>query len=293
FITPKTASAQNLENLWQSLWQRPTQQAAQAFTNKNFSQAAELTNDPDWRAASLYREGKFKEAATTLESLASAQAHYNRGNALAHAGELEKAIEAYDQALQSDTNLEDARFNRELVEKLLQQQQEQKKDQKQEENSQDDESKKENSDDQQNSEQSQESSEPGEQKDSQPQEKQQNSQTEKNQNNQEQTSADNPSQEQPESESEAKKNKESQTEEPDDPAKKSIDAAEKEDAEEEKPEEAMTAGEESDEKPMDAKQQALEQWLRRVPDDPRGLLEKKFLYQYRSRENRSQGNKAW
>ena len=55
----------------------------------------------------------------------------------------------------------------------------------------------------------------------------------------------------------------------------------------------MVAGEESDEKPMDAKQQALEQWLRRVPDDPRGLLEKKFLYQYRSRQNRTQGHKGW
>lgn len=37
--------------------------------------------------------------------------------------------------------------------------------------------------------------------------------------------------------------------------------------------------------PLDREQQqALEQWLRRVPDDPGGLLRRKFLYQYRQRE---------
>ena len=28
--------------------------------------------------------------------------------------------------------------------------------------------------------------------------------------------------------------------------------------------------------------QATEQWLRRIPDDPGGLLRKKFRYQYRN-----------
>ena len=30
-------------------------------------------------------------------------------------------------------------------------------------------------------------------------------------------------------------------------------------------------------------QQAVDQWLRRIPDDPSGLLRRKFLYQYRQR----------
>ena len=34
--------------------------------------------------------------------------------------------------------------------------------------------------------------------------------------------------------------------------------------------------------PLDTEeQQAAEQWLRRIPDDPGGLLRRKFLYQYR------------
>jgi len=36
--------------------------------------------------------------------------------------------------------------------------------------------------------------------------------------------------------------------------------------------------------PMDSEQKlAMEQWLRRIPDDPGGLLRRKFLYQYRQR----------
>ncbi len=31
--------------------------------------------------------------------------------------------------------------------------------------------------------------------------------------------------------------------------------------------------------------QAIEQWLRRIPDDPGGLLRRKFQYQYNQRQN--------
>jgi Ca-activated chloride channel family protein len=36
--------------------------------------------------------------------------------------------------------------------------------------------------------------------------------------------------------------------------------------------------------PLDTEEQrAAEQWLRRIPDDPAGLLRRKFLYQYNQR----------
>ena len=39
--------------------------------------------------------------------------------------------------------------------------------------------------------------------------------------------------------------------------------------------------------------QAMEQWLRRIEDDPGGLLRRKFRYQYQ-REGRDQdGNNVW
>ena len=294
FVNPETASALS----WQDLWQRPTQQAAKAFTKEDFNEAAQLTKDPDWRAAAQYRAGNFKEAATALEALSSSRAHYNRGNALAHSGELEKAIAAYDQALQAEPTMEDARFNRELVEKLLQQQEKSQNSESEKENQEKQENKEseQNSDDQQNPAQSQDSSEQQEQK-----ENQQSSQSEKGQDNQtqnqEQSSANNSPQEQEQQKTgqEPEKTPESEANNPEDSPEESIDSSESRDAkgEEKKQPEGVAAGEENDEKPMDAQQQALEQWLRRVPDDPRGLLEKKFLYQYRNRQNRTQGNKGW
>ena len=47
---------------------------------------------------------------------------------------------------------------------------------------------------------------------------------------------------------------------------------------------AAEAGKGDGDSNMDSEQQlAMEQWLRRIPDDPGGLLRRKFLYQYRQR----------
>ena len=35
--------------------------------------------------------------------------------------------------------------------------------------------------------------------------------------------------------------------------------------------------------------QAMEQWLRRIPDDPSGLLQRKFLYESRQRQEQGLG----
>ncbi|MCY4211810.1 MAG: hypothetical protein OXE97_12345, partial [Gammaproteobacteria bacterium] len=41
-------------------------------------------------------------------------------------------------------------------------------------------------------------------------------------------------------------------------------------------------------------QQATEQWLRRIPDDPSALLRRKFRYQYQQREyEESRDDQTW
>ncbi len=40
-------------------------------------------------------------------------------------------------------------------------------------------------------------------------------------------------------------------------------------------------------------EQAAEQWLRKIPDDPGGLLRRKFLYQYRQRGDQSKAQNQW
>ena len=44
----------------------------------------------------------------------------------------------------------------------------------------------------------------------------------------------------------------------------------------------------------DEEQQAVEQWLRRIPDDPSGLLRRKFLHQYQQRRYQiDEDEKTW
>ena len=40
-------------------------------------------------------------------------------------------------------------------------------------------------------------------------------------------------------------------------------------------------------------EQAIEQWLRRIPDDPGGLMRRKFIYQYRQMPNQAEAAEPW
>jgi Ca-activated chloride channel family protein len=83
--------------------------------------AAARFADPRWRAVAQYRAGQYEQAAATLASSTEADAHYNRGNALAQQGKLAEALAAYDAALALRADDADTRYNRELVQRLLKQ----------------------------------------------------------------------------------------------------------------------------------------------------------------------------
>ena len=104
---------------WQDLWARPDQQAAAALARGDPAAAIGKAGSGQWQAPALYRNREFAAAAEVYGELAGADAHYNRGNALARAGRLRDALDAYDEALALVPDLEDALFNRSLVEELL------------------------------------------------------------------------------------------------------------------------------------------------------------------------------
>jgi Ca-activated chloride channel family protein len=262
FALPLPRSAQALD--WQGLWQTPDQRAAEAFHAGRFEQAAGGFRDPAWKGAAEFRAGKYEEAAKSLESLDTADAAYNRGNALARAGKLADALEAYDRALRLDPGNEDARHNRDVVEAALKQQEQQKR----------------QSD---SKDQNQEPKDDG-QKDP--------------QDSQEQKPDREPSQEEPQPDEKSperrsgKENGERKTPAPDaqDPAQSAAPApqaseppAEDKEAQEQEMQQAESRSE-------DEKEQATEQWLKRIPDDPGGLLRRKFLYQYRQRQQQWGGH---
>lgn len=110
---------------WQNAWLTPDQQAQKLMEKKQYEQASALFADSQWQASAFYRDKAYEKAARGFQNVKSADGYYNLGNALAQLGQLQKAINAYDQALSLDSKHQDARFNRQLVASLLKEQEKQ------------------------------------------------------------------------------------------------------------------------------------------------------------------------
>jgi Ca-activated chloride channel family protein len=108
---------------WPDLWHRADQQAARAFAEGHAGDESRLLEKlgpgSPWRAMVLYRAGRYAEAEALFSALDTADAHYNRGNALALAGQLEQALEAYEAALARRPGMGDALHNRARVREAL------------------------------------------------------------------------------------------------------------------------------------------------------------------------------
>jgi Ca-activated chloride channel family protein len=244
-MEPQSADA----SVWKDLWQTPDQQAAEALADGDAATAQTLFEDSQWRASAAYRAGDYSAAIDDFIRSDSADAHYNRGNALARSGDLDAAIEAYNEALARQPEMEDAIANRSLLEQLKQQQE-------QEQDQQQDSSDQNQDDQQQNQEQNQQqSSSEDASEQEQNQDQSQQDQEQKQEQSQEQDTDNQDRSEQEKQQSEQKSEQEQQAQ-----------AQEIELNEEEK-----------------QNQQEIEQMLRRVPDDPGGLLRQKFRYQSRQR----------
>lgn len=111
------------------LFVRDDQQTVQAMARGDFDEAFDKAPDNQWAAVVSYRRGDYAGAALLFTDDPTADGHYNRGNALAMAGELADALEAYRRALSLFPDHEDAIFNYGLVQSLLEEQQEQEQDQ--------------------------------------------------------------------------------------------------------------------------------------------------------------------
>ncbi|MHC8377059.1 tetratricopeptide repeat protein [Pseudomonas sp. MDT1-16] len=106
---------------FEDLWLRPDQQGLLLLRQKHSAEAAQHFDDRQWQGIALYEAGDYNGAAQRFAEGNDAHAHYNRGNALAKSGELEAALDAYEQALERQPDLRPAQTNKALVEKLLKQ----------------------------------------------------------------------------------------------------------------------------------------------------------------------------
>ena len=229
------AQANPLENFWST----PDQKGASALADGDPALAATLFEAPEWRGTAQYEAGNFESSSAEFGKLESTDSLYNRGNALALAGDLKAAIESYDKSLALSPERQDAITNRELVKSLLEQQE-----QEQQGNDQDSDS--------------DQSDQDGESQDSESESAQQDQDSQSDS----QEGDSEPSDQQP-SDQESQQNGNAEMAEGLSPS----------DLEEATQEQLARFDEALEE------QQALEQWLRRVPDDPGGLLRRKFRYQ--------------
>lgn len=249
-LTPAPAKASLLDDLFL----RRDQQAAAALADGDADTAASLFTDPAWRGTAQLQAGDPEAAARSFAELEGADAAYNLGNARALAGDLKGALAAYDRSLEAAPDREDAIRNRELVQRLLEQQQQ--------EQPSDEEEQEQQSGQDESSAQDSEGTQEG----------------------QDSTNS-NPSDGDTES-------PESSAEDASDPTNRDGQASDSSsegsgsDPMQEALAEQLDDATNEQLTRFDAaleKQQALEQWLRRVPDDPSGLLQRKFRYESNQR----------
>ena len=235
-----------ITDYWEQLWSNANQRGHRALRLGEPEKAVTLFEDEAWRSVAQYRAGDYNGAYGGFVGNSSLTGRYNQGNALARLGEYESAIERYDSVLQEDPDHEDAAFNKDLLERLLEEQQQAQEQQEQDQQSQ--------------------------------------------ANNEQSDSEQNDQQEQQDQSEEEQTGEESEENKPED--------GEQEEQENQQEGEQEQAQAEQEEAARDEKQDALEQWLRRVPDDPGGLLRRKFSHETKQRlrrgeyENR-QGDKVW
>ena len=236
---------------WEDLWLREDQQYARNLKNEDYDKIPGHA-PANWLGAARYRRGDYPGALEAYSSMEDkdALAHYNHGNALAKNHSLEAALDAYNAALDLDPDFEDAEFNRALIEELLANQEKQDPP----------------------ADRSDESSNP---------------QTgSRNQDPASQSGHDQPGQSDGSEEPDDRKSDAGNTEpepgsfgdeqpDPEQPEKQEMDSEQLAQSDEPSTETGQT--------PMGEQEQALNQWLQRIPDDPGGLLRRKFAYQYSRR----------
>jgi Ca-activated chloride channel family protein len=243
---------------WESLWLNNNQRGARALAKKETERAIKLLSDPELRGAALYRAEQYDAAVETLDGIHTPNALYNKGNALAKLQKIPEAIAAYDETLALDPEHEDAKYNRDQLIKQQEQQQQ-------------------NPQDGENSDESQQD----QSEDSQSQEQQQGDPSQSEDQQQPEDSQSGDPQNDPQDQSDPKQDEESSEQDQQEQQAENQQTDEQRDAEQAQAEATEQAAEET---PPDEQQQAMEQWLRRIPDDPAGLLRRKFQHQHNQQQ---------
>lgn len=302
-----TKTEQSFSNLvseqWRKLWLNNEQLADRALKQKHYQQASQLSEAPLRKGSASYKSNDYKEALNAFKKAQGADALYNQGNTLAKMEKYKEAIEAYKKALKANPNMKDAQINKKAVEDFLKKKKQQEKKKQQQKNQKD----KQKKDDKNKKQKGDKSGDKGKKGKDDAQKKKQGDKQggksgdkksneknqfdkankdlakKKNQDNKEKAekaknaeNADKQKQADEEKEAKEKAAKAKKAEQDKNKAEKAQDESQAK---------ATKAAKAKAEELSKEEKMAAEQWLRRIPDDPGGLLRRKFRRQYQ-RNNR-------
>jgi Ca-activated chloride channel family protein len=259
---------------YDDLWLNSDQKAAKLLKDGKHEEAFESARSDQWKATAAFRKKDYQQAKDLFND-GTADGYYNQGNTLAMNGQLEDALKSYDSSLAIRPDDEDTLFNKKQVEDALKQQEQQEQENKdKQDQDKEDQEKKDQDQEKQDSEKSEEDQEQkdGESKDQEGESKDQD---------------DNPEQQEKKSEEGEMTDEEKKKQEEEQKKLEEADQQEKEQQEQEvqlTPEEMAENAE---------NKEAIEQWLRRIPDDPGGLLRRKFYYQYNQQNKKPDEKEDW
>ena len=265
FILPIAEPAQAFT--WEDLWLTKDQQAQRLLDEGSAADAASIFDDPNWRAVANYRAGEYGGSAAGFAEIEDVQSLYNLGNALAKLGEFESAIGAFEEVLEQNPDDEDALYNRDLLKDMLEQQQDSE------------------GGEQGNQENSSEAGGGAQQSEG---------ESESDQSGEEGQAGD-PGAEGEQGESSVR-DEETMNQEDMEAMQAELERAAQEAMEqsaEAQEQQGMTQEQAEAMRRAQEQEQAMEQWLRRIPNDPGGLLRRKFRYQYQRQGRDQDGNNLW
>jgi Ca-activated chloride channel family protein len=243
--------------LWDDLWFNKNQQAQRALEEGSAADAAVMFEDTEWRGVARYRAGDFEGSAAEFAESGDARNLYNLGNAMAQQGEFAAAIDAYEEVLEMDPGNEDAQYNLDLVKQLREQQEQQA------------------GDDQQST---QNPGGEGQQSEGEGEQNQEGSEGAESQQSQD---------------TEGSQREEEMSEEDLEALRQELQRAAEEAQQGEPQPQQLTEEQLAELRQQQEQEQAMEQWLRRIPDDPGGLLRRKFRYQYQRYGKDQEGRDLW
>lgn len=260
---------------WSSLWRNADQRGDLLLQQGNAAAAAKVYSNPRRKAYAEIQSGDYKSAAGQLAAVDEGDAHYNRGIALAHTGDLQGALHAFDTALKLDPKNKDARHNKALVAKALKQNLPKPQD------------KKSSSDTKKNKNKNK--------KDKQDKQKNKDNKDKRGNTSNNANKKQDATPSKPEKKSDQGQSGKSSDPSKAKPAANSSDASKAAKEAAQAKLDAQSSLEKPGKidhhlaaKPPSEKQLAQAQWLRNIPDDPSGLLRRKFLIEYMMRKQQVQ-----